>query len=126
MLARDVENPASERKTFAILTLIAGLMLLAPRQWVSGVVLLVLAAVMFVRHRKLSRLESASATPAAPAAVSPGSDGPGSEPAPREPVASDAEGLEPVPSKPTPSGPDATSTEGDVPSSGGSRSGGRP
>lgn len=62
------ESPATVRKTFVVLTALAGLLLLAPRQWASAAILLVLSAVLAARHVVVSRRERAGAP--APAAAS--------------------------------------------------------
>jgi len=82
---RDREPPATERKTIATLTLIAGLMLMAPRQWVSGVFLILVAGALFWRHRVLLR----RATAAVPAVTPTAATAPGAEAQPADPAAVD-------------------------------------
>lgn len=67
------ESPASVRRTFVVLTALGGLLLLAPRQWVSAAILLVLSAVLAARHVVVSRREAAGrpATPAPAGASTP-------------------------------------------------------
>lgn len=52
------ESPASVRRTFVALTALGGLLLLAPRQWVSAGMLLALSAALTLRHVVLSRREA--------------------------------------------------------------------
>lgn len=91
------ESPASVRKTFVVLTALGGLLLLAPRQWVSAAILLVLSAVLAARHVVVSRREAAARPVApAPAGASTPVAGPGPERA--EAMAASEVRTEPPPS----------------------------
>lgn len=63
-----VDSPATVRKTLVVLTALGGLLLLAPRQWASAAILLVLSAVLAARHVVVSRREAPRGP--APAAAS--------------------------------------------------------
>jgi hypothetical protein len=60
------ESPASVRRTFIALTALGGLLLLAPRQWVSAGMLLALSAALTLRHVVLSRREATAAGASSP------------------------------------------------------------
>ena len=49
-VAMDQESPASIRGTFIVLTLVAGLLLLPPRQFVSSRILIVISVSLAVYH----------------------------------------------------------------------------
>jgi hypothetical protein len=69
-LVVDEQEPAATvRKTFIALTAIGGLILLAPRQWVSGALLLAIALALYLRHRSLARREAPAPAASPPVAV---------------------------------------------------------
>ena len=53
------EDPASLRRTFIILTFVAGCVCLPPRQWVSAGILGVLSGYLFFRHTRITKRELA-------------------------------------------------------------------
>ncbi len=60
----EVEPPSEEdksaiRRTFVILTFVAGCILLPPRQWVSAAILFVVSGALLVRHRRITKREAA-------------------------------------------------------------------
>ena len=65
--AIDDDSPAQVRKTFAVLMLAGGVLLL-PRQYWSAAILLSLSLAIFVWHRLRLRRERAEQAPARPAA----------------------------------------------------------
>ena len=54
------EDAPSLRRTFVILTFVAGCLLLPPRQWVSAAILFVLSGALLFRHFRVSAREQAA------------------------------------------------------------------
>lgn len=69
LVVDEHESSATVRKTFIALAAIGGLILLAPRQWVSGALLLAIALALYLRHRSSTRREAPPAAPRPAAAV---------------------------------------------------------